>query len=168
VRKFPLLLLISILFVITQQAIFSRIGLFNVFFDAVFVYIVCFAAIRNEIEGIFVALFTGILRDAFFPAVFGINTFVYILIAFLIGFVQKRIYKDSIIVPMLFTFCATFLKGIIYLSFFYIVSYKFDSSKYLLYSIPLESVYNSVISIFIYKLVQWFDTIKALKQEWKF
>lgn len=167
-KKFPVLILISLLMIIIQMALFSNIEIFGVSPDLVFVYVVCFAIIRNEVESVFIALFTGIIRDAFFPGVFGINTIVYIITAYLIGFVQKRIYKDSLIVPMLFTFISTYSKGLIYYSYLYLISYKFDFMEYALEKIPLESLVNSLISIIIFKLILKYDSIKILRQDWKF
>jgi rod shape-determining protein MreD len=150
------------------MSLFSNIKIFGVVPDLVFVYIVCYSIIRNEIESVFVALFTGIIRDSFFPGVFGINTIVFILTAYLIGFVQKRIYKDSVIVPMLFTFISTYAKGLIYYSYLYLISYKFDFVKYVSEIIMLESLFNSLLSIILFKMILKYDSIKILRQDWKF
>jgi len=167
-KRFLLLFMVSLLLVILQQSIFSGISIFGVTFDIVFVYIVCYSIVRDEVESVVVALVTGILRDAFFPAVFGMNTVLYILVAYSIGFLQKRIYKDSIVIPMFFTFAATCIKGIVYFCYFYIVSYKFNFSYHMTGVVLLESLFNSLISIIIFRMVKRMDSINVLKQEWKF
>lgn len=167
-KRLLLLFFISLGVVILQQSIFSRILLFGVAFDVVYVYIVCFAILRDDVESVGVALFTGILRDAFFPGIFGVNTIIYLLTAYSIGYIQKRIYKDSKIIPLFFTFAATAFKGIMYFSYFYIVSYKYDFKRQMLGIILLECLYNSILSLYIFKLVNRLDSIKVLKQEWKF
>lgn len=168
VKKFPLLFLISILFVIVQQAFFWRFSIAGIVPDIVFVYIVCFSLIRNEVESIIIALFTGIIRDSFFPGVFGINTIVYIITAYLVGLIQKRIYKDSVIIPIFVNFGATYLKGLINFAFFYLLSYKFDFSRFALDKNLIESIYNSLLSIIIYRIILKYNDNKLLKQDWKF
>jgi rod shape-determining protein MreD len=168
VKKYTLFFLISIFLVILQQAVFSRISIFGAAFDVVFVYIVCFSIVRDNIEGLIIALFTGIIRDCFFPAAFGINTVVFIITAFSIGYLEKRIYKDTIIVPVIFTFFATITKGLLYFSYFYIISYKFDFIKNVIYIVVLESIINCIISIYIYKLILKVYSMGIFKNEWKF
>jgi rod shape-determining protein MreD len=168
VKKFPVLFLISILLIIIQHAFLWRFDIFGVIPDIVFVYIVCFSLIRNEVESIAIALFTGIVRDSFFPGVFGINTIVYILTAYIVGKIQKRIYKDSIIVPVFINFGGTYLKGLINFAFFYLLSFKYDFSKFALERNLIESLYNSLISIIIYMIILKYNDSKLLKQDWKF
>jgi rod shape-determining protein MreD len=168
VKKFPLLFLISILFIIIQHTFIWKFGILGVLPDIVFVYIVCFSLIRNEVESIAIALFTGIVRDSFFPGIFGINTIVYILTAYMVGKIQKRVYRDSIIVPLFINFGATYLKGFINFGYFYLLSYKYDFSKFVLETNIIESLYNSLISIIIYKMILKYNESKFLNQDWKF
>lgn len=167
-KKIPLLFLISILFIIVQQTFLWKFSIFGAVPDIVFVYIVCFALVRNELESILVALFTGVVRDSFFPGVFGINTIVYILAAYFVGLIQKRIYKDSIIVPMFISFVGTYLKGMISFAFFYLLSYTFDFNRIAFETNIIESLCNSLISILIFKLILKYNDSKLLKQDWKF
>lgn len=168
VKKFPLLFLISILVVITQQAFFWRFSVLGIVPDIVFVYIVCFSLIRNEVESIIIALFTGIVRDSFFPSVFGINTIVYIITSYLVGLIQKRIYKDSVIVPIFINFGATYLKGLINFAFFYLLSYNFDFTNFAFENNIIESIYNSLLSIIIFRIILKYNSSRLLKQDWKF
>lgn len=167
-KKFLLLLLISLGLIILQQSLFSGISIFGATLDIVLVYIVCFSIVRDEVESIGVALITGILRDSFFPGVFGINTLLYILIAYVIGFLQNRIYKESIMVPIIFTFISSIVKGVFYFIILFIVSSMFDFSNRNIVNMLLECFYNSIGSLFFIRLVKRLDSINILKQEWKF
>lgn len=167
-KKIPILFLISILFIIVQQTFLWKLGILGAVPDIVFVYIVCFALVRNELESIIIALLTGIVRDSFFPFAFGINTIVYILTAYFVGLLQKRIYKDSAIVPMIITLVGTYLKGLISYGYFYLLSYKYDFHKLALETSIIESLYNCLISMLIFKLILKYNDSKLLKQDWKF
>lgn len=168
VKKFPLLFLISIFLIILQNSIIWHFDIFGVVPDIVFIYIVCFSLMRNELESLSIAIFTGVIRDAFFPSVFGINTITYVLTAYLVGLVQKRVYKDTIIIPILVNFLSTYIIGGITLVYFYLLSYNIDFTKYLMEIGPIKSIYNSLLSIIIYKFVLKFNKSNILKQDWKF
>lgn len=160
--------LFSILIVALQQAIFSRLSLFNVTIDIVFIYIICFSLIRDEVESVSIALFTGILRDSFFPGVFGVNTVLFLIAAYIASLVQKRIYKDAIIIPMLLTLIFTALKSVLYFAFFYIIGIKYDFREHVVYVLSLESVYNSLFSILMYNIVKRVGRTSVMHKDWRF
>lgn len=160
--------LFSIIIVILQQAIFSRFSLFNVTIDIAFVYIICFSLVRDEIESVIIALFTGILRDSFFPGIFGMYTVLFLITAYVACQLQKRIYKDAIIIPMLLTLAFTAVKSILFFTFFYIIGIKFDFRQHVLYVMSLEAVYNSLISIVIYNIVKRVGRTSIMHKDWRF
>lgn len=167
-RKFSIILVASILFNILQSAIIVSIPILGVTADIVIAFVVCYSLVRNNIESLLVAVIAGIIRDSFFPSVFGMNSLLYLGMAYMIGILQKRIYKDSIIIAPLFTLVATVVKGLIYYFFFYTMDFKFDFGSYFLNIILIEALINSVISIFVYKLMLKFNSIEAFKNDWRF
>lgn len=167
-KKLSLIFIISFIIIILQQALFSSLTFLSVSADVIYVYIICNSLIRDDVESLFVALFCGLIKDCFFPYLFGVNTIIYIITALLVGKIEKKIYKDAIVIPMLFTFIATIFKGLLYYSFFYIVAYNF-SFKAQMYGIqPIEALYNSVISIFMFKFIKKIGTLNVMQQDWNF
>lgn len=167
-KKVPILIALSLIVVVLQQAVFSNIKILGIAFDIVFVYIVCYSLTRNDIESIIIALFTGVIRDAFFPQVFGVNTIIYIITAYLAGIIQKKIYRNSIFIPIVFTMLFTILKDALYFSFMYLISYKPIALSIVIKVILIEGISNSVVSIIMYKIMQKLNRTKLLKEEWKF
>lgn len=167
-KKVPILVALSLIVVVLQQAVFSNIKILGIAFDIVFVYIVCYSLTRNDIESIIIALFTGVIRDAFFPGVFGVNTIIYIITAYLAGIIQKKIYRNSIFIPIVFTMLFTILKDVLYFSFMYLINYKPIALSIVIKVILVEGISNSVISIIMYKIMQKLNRTKLLKEEWKF
>lgn len=167
-RKFSIILVASIFLNMLQSAIFTRIQILHVTSDIVIAFVVCYSLVRNNYESMVAAVIAGIIRDSFFPEVFGMNSLLFLGIAYLIGILQKRIYKDSIIIAPLFTLVGTVIKGLIYYFFFYTMDYKFDFSSYFSNIILVEALLNSIISIFIYKLILRVNSIEAFKNDWRF
>lgn len=167
-RKYIFIFLISIFIIVLQQAVFSRINISGVSFDIVFVFVICFSILLDELDCVILALICGIIRDCFFPVLFGINSIVYLIAAYVMSQIQKRIYKDALIIPMFFTFIMTIFKNIIYFSYFYIASIKFDFKGQVLDVLLLESLYNSILSIFVYRFAKNICAMKIMQREWKF
>ncbi|QCX32491.1 rod shape-determining protein MreD [Caloramator sp. E03] len=167
-KKYAYIIFIAIIAIVIQQSLISSINIFGAKFDIVYVLIICFSLLRNELESVVFALICGIIRDSFFPFVFGINCIIYIITAFLLAKLQKRIYRDSLIIPVFFTFVFTILKTILYYSYFYIASIKFDFKVHVSQLIFLESVYNSIVSIFLYRITKNICLKDVMQEEWKF
>lgn len=168
VKKYGFIFFMSIIICILQQAIFSRVEILNVGFDLVFVFLICFALLNNEIESIVLAILCGLIRDSFFPYLFGINTVLFVLSAYCITLINKKIYKDSILIPISLTFAFSIVKGLIYFGYFYVSSIKFDFMGNVLNVILFESLYNSIVSIFIYIFIKKTINPKIMQQDWKF
>lgn len=168
VKKYGFIIFISIILCIVQQAIFSRIEIINIGFDSVFVFLICFALLNNEIESIVLAILCGLIRDSFFPYLFGVNTILYVICVYCITLINKKIYKDSILIPISLTFAFSIVKGLIYFGYFYVSSIKFVFMGTVLNVILFESLYNSIVSIFIYKLVKKIINLRIIQQDWKF
>ncbi len=167
-KKIGVLLITSLTVIMLQQAIFSNINIFGAAFDAVFVYIICLSILREDFECVGAALLTGIIRDSFFPSAFGINTVVYLLIAYVISFLEQRMYRNSIFVTVFFTFMATIVKGLLYFGYLYIISIKHDFGNDIMQIILTESILNAIISIPIFKIVYRICNTEVMKREWKF
>jgi rod shape-determining protein MreD len=163
-----MIFIMSIIIVVLQHTIAPQITIFNISFDIVFVFIICFSLVRDEVESVVFALLCGIIRDSFFPSVFGINTVLYLVVAYSLSQFQKRIYKDAIIIPMLSTFLFTFFKGLLYYGYFYVASIKFNLKDHLLNVIILESIYNSLLSLILYRLIKRINKLKIMQRNWKF
>lgn len=168
IKKCGFIFLISVLLCILQQGLFSRMKVLNVGFDAVYVFVLCFALLNNEIESLLFAFFCGLLRDSFFPYVFGINTVLYIISVFLIIQINKRVFKDTLIIQASLTFAFSIFKGLIYFAYFYIASIRFDNLEKTINVILLEALYNSIVSIIVYGFIKRINKLKIMQREWKF
>lgn len=167
-RKYSFIFFLSVVVCIFQQAILSRIIILNYTFDGVFVFLICFTLLSNEIDSLIFALMCGLIRDSFFPYIFGLNCILYLSSVYIIIQINKRIYRSTILIPFLVTILFTCYKELIYFAYFFISSIKFDFIGKTLKIMIYESIYNSILSIFIYKLVKKIVSYKLIQHEWKF
>jgi rod shape-determining protein MreD len=167
-KKYGFIFLLCILLTAFQQAIISQIVIFNSSFDMVFVFIICFSLTRDDVECVITALILGIIKDCYFPQIFGINTVIYVSSAYILSQLQKRIYKDAVIIPVMLSFIFTLFKNVLYFGYLYIASIKLDFVQDVANVMLIEALYNSIISLFIYRFVKRLNTMNIMKQEWKF
>lgn len=167
-KKYGLIIFLVIIISLCQQGIFSNIRVFGVAFDLSLVFIVCYSLIREDVECIVVAILLGIVRDSFFPSIFGVNTIVYIVTAYVLCRIEKKIYKDAILIPMFSIFVFTLAKGLMYFGFLYIASIKYNFINYLVNVVLIEAAINSILGIFIFRFVSKINSIKFMQEEWKF
>lgn len=167
-KRYGFMFFLAILLNILQQGMFSSLKIFNISIDVMLVFIICYSLLREDVECVILGLMCGLIRDSFFPSVFGLNTIVYIVTAYALCNIEKKIYKDAILIPMISTFIFTVLKGVIYYVYLYTASIKFDFVSHFLYVVPIEAVLNSIISIIIFRIVSKINVLKFMQQEWNF
>lgn len=167
-KRYGFIFLLSIALNILQISIFSSFKIYGVSMDIVLVFLICYSLLREDVECVILGLMLGLVRDCFFPGIFGLNTIVYIATAYILCSIERKIYKDAILIPMLSTFLFTSFKGILYYGYLYTASIKYDFVAHILYVVPIEALLNSIISIIIFRLVSKINTFKFMQEEWKF
>lgn len=167
-KRYGFMFLLSLVLNILQVSVFSGIAIYGVSMDIVLIFIICYSLLREDVECVIFALMLGLIRDSFFPGIFGINTIVYIITAYVLCHIEKKIYKDAILIPMISTFVFTIAKGILYYAYLYTASIKYEFVSHFLYVVPIEALINSIISIIIFRLVSKINNFKFMQQEWKF
>lgn len=161
-------LLLGILLLIIQNSILMGLPILGAKIDLVLVFIVCISMLLDKIELFFLSLVIGIIKDAFFPYVFGVNTIIYLIVSYTVCIIENKIYKDTIIIPMLFTFASNIFKILINILFFNIAGIiHIDWNKIINLGV-IEIALNSVLSIVVYNLVKKIYLHDSMKKEWKF
>jgi rod shape-determining protein MreD len=168
VKKYGFIFLLSVILCVLQQALFSRIIILNYSFDVVFVFLICFALLMDDIDSVIFALMCGLLKDSFFPYIFGLNTILYIVSVYIITHINKRIYKNTILIPIMLSFVFTMFKGLVYYSYLYISSIKLNFLSIMANTVLYESILNAIVSIIIFGFVKKIVNIRIMQQEWKF
>lgn len=167
-KKYTLIVFLSIIVSVLQQSIFANVTFFGISADMVLVFVICYSLAREDVESIIFALTCGLIKDALFPNIFGLNTIVYIVTAYILCRIEKKIYKDAILIPMLLTFMITVVKGLLYYAYLYTASIKFDFINHFMYVVPIEAILNSIVSIVVFRIVNKINKLKFMEQEWKF
>lgn len=157
-----ILALLSLLGLILQTTIFAHLRFFGVIPDLVLILTVCFSLLRGAKEGAIVGFFSGLLEDMFTGQALGINAASKMVIAYLIGLTEEKVYKENPWVAVAALLIATILNNllvvILYKIFFTLPNLDFTTFNQVLWP---AIVYNSLLAPFVYvRLYSWLSKPK--------
>ncbi len=141
---------------ILQSTVFSQISIFGVVPNTGLIIIVTIALLKGRRIGGVVGLLVGLLQDIIFSPVIGVNGFIYFFIGYFVGMSEDKLSKDNLLIPFIITGVSTIAYHVFYYIFMYFLGYSIYFTVFFKEVVILEILYNSFISIFIYK---WFSKI---------
>ena len=144
-----------------QSTVLDYIKICNIKPNLLIVFIISFALARGHIEGAVIGFFSGIIQDMISGKVLGFYSLMGLYLGLAVGSVNKRLYRDNLVVAVFITFIST----VIYEFAVYILITFIKGQMDLLYAIRglilPEALYNSIFSVFIYLFVTrinaWFE-----------
>jgi rod shape-determining protein MreD len=120
------------------------------------ILIVSIALLRGNVEGAAVGFFTGLVQDLISGRAIGLYALLGLYIGFIMGSVNKRLYRENILISIFFTFIATiFYELVVFLTILIsgINTDFIEALKKALTTIILpEAIYNGIMSIPIFIL----------------
>ncbi len=164
-KKTIVLILISILLIVLDNAFAPFIAIKEIYPSFLYVFAICFSIKNGKWDAIRIGIISGVLQDTFFINSFGINCLVNMLLCLLAAFIGERFYKDNLIVPAGVNFVLTFVK------FYFVALILTIMGKYNVFiniNVLFFSLYNTLISILIYVFVYNLSEKDYMKENWKF
>lgn len=162
-KKIIILILLSLLFFILDNILMPFIGIRGVYPSILMVFCILYSFQNGKWEGLWLGVFCGLLQDIYFSNAFGINVVVNMTICLIAGEIGTKIFKERKLVPVLSCFLLTLLKGAAIFLILYCYGTYMDFSR-----VFLVSIYNMVISFFMFKLVYKLCQEVYMQIRWKF
>ena len=114
--RYFILMILFFASLILQSTLFSHLTFYGVKPDLVLFLTVFFALINGPRQGALAGLTGGLLQDLMFGRYIGMNALAKLLVGYVFGVLERKIYKDNILIPMVAVFFGAFLnETIIYL-----------------------------------------------------
>lgn len=145
------LLLIIIVNFILESTIIHYFNIFGVVPNTALIVTVIIALLKGKNVGSIVGLISGLLQDIIFSPVIGINGFILFFTGFLIGFMEGKLSKDNILIPIMLTLISTIGYHLLYSLFLYFLAYNIPIIAFFKEVVLFEMVYNGVISVLVFK-----------------
>ena len=160
--KFILNILILFLTAILQITLVSRLEIFGISPDFVFILIIFWSVSKSFKETIVLAFFAGLFLDIFSISAFGANTVSLLLASAVFNFTSINILgKNNLQTFALFGFAGTIIYGILMAFFIKLISVIYSLGiilwfKYnFMHFILPEAVYNTVLISLIFVLMKY-------------
>lgn len=151
-RKIITAILILICFLL-QSTVFPGISLGDTVPNLLIVLTAAFGFMRGETEGLLIGFFCGLLTDVFFGDAVGFYALVMMYIGFLNGKFSGGFYPEDIKLPLALIVVSDFSYGLICYIFLFLLRGRLDFSYYFLHVILPETIYTTVVTIFLYPIV---------------
>lgn len=147
-----------------QSTLFDYTKVYNIKPNLFIIIIVSIALLRGNVEGAAVGFFAGLVQDLISGRIIGIYAIIGLYTGFIMGSVNKRLYRENVLISIFFTFIAT----IVYEAAVYLTIVLSGINSDFLYAVRMiilpEAIYNGVISIPIFiltiRLNYWLEDLK--------
>lgn len=106
--KYFVMAVLFILSLILQSTLFSHLTVAGVKPDLVLILVIFFALLYGPKDGAIVGFIGGLIQDLLFGHDIGMNLLVKTIIGGSFGFLEQRIYKENLFIPMIAVFVGTF------------------------------------------------------------
>ncbi|MFZ7102315.1 MAG: rod shape-determining protein MreD [Peptococcaceae bacterium] len=147
--RYMVLALLGFISLILESTIFNELIIAGVKPDIILVIVILFSLFNGPKEGALLGLGLGLLEDLYLAKYLGLNAVSKFCIGLIIGFMEKRTYKDNFFVPVLSLFVGSLVYSVIYLIFTNIAGYYLNPAQMLRVALPV-AIYNACFAPFIY------------------
>ena len=140
-----------------ETTFFDLFTFYGVKPDFLLILVLFYSLFRGSIAGAKIGFIFGLAEDLLLGRFVGLNAATKMLIGYLTGFGERKLFKDNLILPLLVVFGGSVLSHLIYISFFSLVSGVNQFVLFRQFALPLAA-YNSLMGLIIYKPFSSFVT----------
>ncbi|SMC83093.1 rod shape-determining protein MreD [Sporomusa malonica] len=121
--------------------------------DILLIIIVAAGLLAGRERAIGVAFFAGLMQDFASGNVFGLNTLSKMAVGYAAGLAERKVFKESILLPVLATIIATFFNSAIMQALLFLLGYKIEPGSMMLNQVLPSLGYNILFCIPIHRLI---------------
>lgn len=136
---------------ILESTIFIKFPVAGVKPNLILIFVVFYALLKGPREGALAGLIGGFLQDVLLGNFIGLNLLPMVLTGVLVGFLEKKVYKENFFIPIVSVLAATMIQqSLVYLLG---LSIKGFPGNYLAVTIDIllpMAIYNSCLAPFLY------------------
>jgi rod shape-determining protein MreD len=152
-KKFSLMVAIIVLCFIIQTSFFNFFNILGTVPNLSLVLVVIFSLMTNGIMGGVLGFITGLLYDTMIYEVFGIYILVYFFIGAIIGTYSDDMLRENYAAYTSVTALSTAVMHFIIYTILFFLRFRVENAGNILGGIIIEMVFNTVLSIFVLKLI---------------
>jgi rod shape-determining protein MreD len=162
-KKRVVLVLVSSLLLIVDNSLAPFISIKGAWPSFLFIFAIAYSIINGPKEGMIIGIISGVLQDIFFYGGFGVNTLINMIFCFVVGHIGEGLWREKSLIPIITVFIMTILKYLGVFIIFYLLKIHIDVFRGV-----GAAFYNSVIMLFIYRVVFKFFNREDIRRTWRF
>jgi rod shape-determining protein MreD len=152
-RRILMLTLLVYAACLFQSTVFGYIEILRIRPNLLIVLAVSISLVRENMEAAFMGLVCGLAMDTLIGRALGWYGMCLFLVCYAIGMINSKLYKENPLIPVSFVFVSSLTVELMYYFInFFLKGYQ-DFGFVTTNIILPESLYNSVLTLFIYPLV---------------
>ena len=161
-KKIILMSSIIVLGFIFQSSFIGFFNYFNVVPNFSLILLVIFAMFSDGLTGGFFGLLTGILFDSMIYDIFGVYTLIYFIIGAIIGNFSDDMLRENYLVYSTATGISTVVMHFLLYLILFFLRFRVQLAVAILPRIFFEALINSILVVFVFKIVVFlFDRFKV-------
>lgn len=164
-KRYISMLLLTIVCFLLQTSVCPYSKLTNVMPNLLVVITSAAGFMYGRKLGLFTGFFCGGLIDLVYSSVVGVSIFIYVLIGYGNGMINKLYFKDDLTIPLFALAVSDLAYGFLYYICYFLMRGRLEVLGYLMQVMIPEMIYTTVIGIFIYKFMHWLEEKMYPEQE---
>lgn len=156
-KRYLSLVILSFICFVLQSTLLPHVKLANIMPNLLIVITSVGGFMYGRKAGMFAGVLCGILLDFMYSNVIGILIFIYALIGYLNGIVNKLYFKEDYVIPLIAIALSDLLYGILYYICNFLLRGRLDMGYYLFHIMIPEAIYTVCVGFFLYRLMRWID-----------
>lgn len=152
-KKFSFMVAIIVVSFIIQTSLFNFFNILGTIPNLSLIIVVIFSLMTNGITGGILGIITGVMYDAMIYDVFGIYTLIYFFIGSIIGTYSNDILRENYAAYTTVAALSTIVSHFLLYIILFFMKYRVGIAGSILSSILIEIVLNTVLVIFVLKLI---------------
>ncbi|KAB3535914.1 rod shape-determining protein MreD [Alkaliphilus pronyensis] len=157
---------IIVLNLILQSTLFQYIKVLDVLPNTALIIVISLAIYSGKNKGALIGFFVGILQDIIFGRLIGLNAMVFMITGYIVGSINKNLFKDNLLVPFTLTALATIFYEGIYMLLIFLLGYQIDILDIIKKMLLIGALYNAFISVIIYIYVSKLFRSRVMKKRY--
>ncbi|WP_425060622.1 hypothetical protein SCACP_13570 [Sporomusa carbonis] len=121
--------------------------------DIILIIVVASGLLAGKERAIGVGFFAGVLQDLASGNVFGLNTLSKMAIGYVAGLAERKVFKESILLPVLAIIIATLFNSAVMQALLFLLGYKVELGPMLTNQVLPSLGYNVLFCIPVHRLI---------------
>jgi rod shape-determining protein MreD len=144
--------LLLILALVLQATIVPLVSINGIRPDLLLIIVVSSGLLLGKEQGVGMGFFSGLLQDLASGNIFGLNVLSKMATGFVAGSLERNVFKENVLLPVLGTVLATVFNSAIMLLLIFLLGYNTDLLS-AISNILYLLCYNAVVAIPVHQLV---------------